>query len=327
MTSMNYIEALPSPLSDPLVVHMYTLAVVESEGNGSTVPPTGPHNYIEGTVVILVASPAPGCRFKKWEGDKVEDRYNPFTRITVDDDKAIKAVFEETVELTIVATGGGTTIPPSGNATQVTKGEVVTLKAAANEGYTFKGWTGSITDTADTVQLTMDADKLIGATFIEESEASVNKKKLYLATTNEKAYWNVDGKWTFFATPRHSLMKELDQDNHPQYHNDARGDGRYYTKAEVDEMVGGKPLAAEVAFVNQAVWTVEHNLGRLPVMAIWEETASAIVFGSQPFGTSPFGGSAAILAENTKTPTITQQGLNTTVITWGSAKTGKVVYI
>lgn len=318
---------LESDFSNPLVVRAFILNMETPTGDGSVVPDVGQHTYMEGTVVILVASPAAGSKFKTWQGDEVEDQDNKFTRIVMDDDKSIKAIFEETVELTIVATGGGSTIPPAGNVIQVAKNEVITLKAVPNDGFEFQGWSGDITDTADTIHLTMDADKLVGATFAEQETEATNNKKLYYATVNERAFWNIDGKWTFFASPRHSQLKELNQDNHPQYHNDARGDLRYYTKAEIDEMVGGKPLATEVAFVNQAVWTVEHNLGRLPVMAIWEETASAIVFGSQPFGTSPFGGAAAILAENTKTPTITQQGLNTTIITWESAKTGKVVYI
>lgn len=324
---MTFNPGLPSPMSDPLVVRMFTLDIGIPIGSGTTVPETGSHEYIEGTVVILVAAPAAGSKFKTWQGDEVEDQDNRFTRVVMDNDKSIKAIFEETVELTIVATGGGSTIPPAGNVIQVAKGEVITLKAVPNDGFEFQGWTGDITDTSDTVQLTMDADKLVGATFSEQKTEATNNKKLYYATVNERAFWNIDGKWTFFASPRHSQLKELNQDNHPQYHNDARGDLRYYTKAEIDTMVGGKPHATEVEFTNEAVWTVEHNLGRLPVMAIWEETESAIVFGSQPFGTSPFGGLAAILAENTKTPTITQQGLNTTIITWESAKTGKVVYI
>jgi uncharacterized repeat protein (TIGR02543 family) len=141
------------------------------------------------------------------------------------------------VELTVVATGGGSTIPPSGKAIQYTKGEVVILKAVPNEGYEFKGWTGDLVDNKDVTQVTMDTDKLIGATFNEKQMVSKNNKKLYFATANEKAYWNVDGRWTFFATPRHSMMKELEQDNHPQYHNNERGDARYHTKDELNAIV------------------------------------------------------------------------------------------
>jgi hypothetical protein len=248
-------------------------------------------------------------------------------------DKTLRAVFEEIMELTIVATGGGYTIPAAGKAIECVKDTAVTLKAIPNDGYEFKGWTGSITDAKDVVRIIMDDDKLIGATFNEKARAATNNKKLYLATVNEKAYWNVDGRWTFFATPRHSMLKELDQDSHPQYHNDERGDERYYTRGEIDAIIaalpsgGGTADAIEVVFTNETIWTIEHNLGRLPVITVWEETVATLGFGTQAFGTTSFGGADAILTENTKIPTITQQGLNITVITWSTAKTGKVVYV
>jgi hypothetical protein len=222
-----------SPMSDALVIGMYALEMA-ADGNGTIVPEAGTHHYIEGTAVNLVAMPAVGSRFKRWEGATVEDQNNRYTRITMNGDKSITAVFEEVVELTVVATGGGSTIPPSGKAIQYTKGEVVILKAVPNEGYEFKGWTGDLVDNKDVTQVTMDTDKLIGATFNEKQMVSKNNKKLYFATANEKAYWNVDGRWTFFATPRHSMMKELEQDNHPQYHNNERGDARYHTKDELN---------------------------------------------------------------------------------------------
>ncbi len=32
----------------------------------------------------------------------------------------------------------------------------------------------------------------------------------------------------------HGALTGLADDDHPQYHNDSRGDSRYYTKAQVD---------------------------------------------------------------------------------------------
>jgi hypothetical protein len=44
----------------------------------------------------------------------------------------------------------------------------------------------------------------------------------------------------------HGNLTGLGDDDHTQYHNDARGDARYYTKAEIDallaQLVGGTPL-------------------------------------------------------------------------------------
>ncbi len=83
----------------------------------------------------------------------------------------------------------------------------------------------------------------------------------------------------------------------------------------------------EESFSAEDPWTVTHNLGAYPAVTVWEETTAESGFGTQAFGTSYFGGAAAICTENTDGPTITQQGLNETVVTWGSNKSGKVVCI
>lgn len=41
----------------------------------------------------------------------------------------------------------------------------------------------------------------------------------------------------------HNQLAGLDQDDHPQYHNDVRGDIRYYTQAQVDGALGAKENA------------------------------------------------------------------------------------
>jgi len=42
----------------------------------------------------------------------------------------------------------------------------------------------------------------------------------------------------------HASLNGLDADDHPQYHTDARGDLRYYTKAQVDAGLAGKANTA-----------------------------------------------------------------------------------
>jgi hypothetical protein len=42
----------------------------------------------------------------------------------------------------------------------------------------------------------------------------------------------------------HASLNGLEADDHPQYHTDARGDVRYYTKAQVDAGLAGKASAA-----------------------------------------------------------------------------------
>ena len=42
----------------------------------------------------------------------------------------------------------------------------------------------------------------------------------------------------------HASLNGLEADDHPQYHTDARGDVRYYTKAQVDSGLASKANAA-----------------------------------------------------------------------------------
>lgn len=219
---MNYSVGPESDLSLPLVVRQYVLSV-NKEGNGGVFPDIGEHFYIEGTAVLLVTMPAAGSRFVRWEGDNVEDQNCSPTQITMNGNKSVKAVFKEEATLTLVSTRGGSTVPEAGVIAYV-KDSSVTLKAVPNEGYCFAGWTGDIVESGDTYTLVMDSDKTVGATFTESPTITASKKKLYYGTAKEKGFWNIDGKWMFFATPRHSQLKELEEDNHTQYLNNERHD-------------------------------------------------------------------------------------------------------
>lgn len=48
--------------------------------------------------------------------------------------------------------------------------------------------------------------------------------RLYYGIDTEKLYMNIAERWEFIGTLRHSLMQELDEDNHPQYLNVDRHD-------------------------------------------------------------------------------------------------------
>lgn len=48
----------------------------------------------------------------------------------------------------------------------------------------------------------------------------------------------------------HGALTGLADDDHPQYHNDTRGDARYYTKTAVDTALGGKVAIADVGQPN-----------------------------------------------------------------------------
>ena len=65
--------------------------------------------------------------------------------------------------LAVSATNGTVTKTP--NQTSYTSGQTVTLQATPNTGYTFSGWSGDLTGTANPATLTMNANKSVTANF------------------------------------------------------------------------------------------------------------------------------------------------------------------
>jgi hypothetical protein len=86
----------------------------------------------------------------------------------------------------------------------------------------------------------------LGSVVFETANAYTNTPKARTRSVNGGSY--VDFRGTQLYTPAgeattHGLLSGLSNDDHIQYHTDARGDIRYYTKAEVDALVaaGGSP--------------------------------------------------------------------------------------
>jgi len=129
--------------------------------------------YPFGTVVTLTAVPAPGWSFSEWSG-ALSGNTNPES-ITIDADKVVTATFTlNTYTLMVNYAGNGSgsvaitylgtlVLPPSTYA----HGTVVTLTASANTGSFFVGWSGNLTGTTNPITFTMDADKVITATFTQ----------------------------------------------------------------------------------------------------------------------------------------------------------------
>jgi uncharacterized repeat protein (TIGR02543 family) len=141
--------------------------VIDTEGNGETVPEAGAHNYSEGTVVHLEAIPDDGWEFIEWGGG-VADSNDATTTVTMDGDKRVTARFEEgEYQLTVRVDGGGSTTPTAGSHSY--RGDrTVDLEAIPNDGWEFIEWEGDVTDSGDaTTTVTMDRDKTVTARFAE----------------------------------------------------------------------------------------------------------------------------------------------------------------
>ena len=143
----------------------YTLTV-NVVGGGSVTPSGGV--YSADDVVTLTAIPNNGWVFDHWSGDAVGST-NP-TTVIMNSDKEITAVFVEEQPMQYTLTlhadppeGGTVVVIGVASASQHPAGSIVTISAIPNNGYTFKGWTGTTGDATTTV--TMNSDMTVTAHF------------------------------------------------------------------------------------------------------------------------------------------------------------------
>jgi parallel beta-helix repeat protein len=149
----------------------YTLTMGVN-GNGSTAPAVGDHDYDEGIVVDITAIPDSGWEFDSWTGD-VADTSSVTTTVTMNSGKTVTATFTEIVPvqytLTIGVSGNGSTTPAHG-AHDYDEGTVVTVTATPASGWEFVKWTGDVADISSlTTTVTMNSDNTVTAKFIELS--------------------------------------------------------------------------------------------------------------------------------------------------------------
>jgi uncharacterized repeat protein (TIGR02543 family) len=153
----------------------YTLTL--SATNGTVTKTPNQTSYTAGQTVTLQATPSMGYTFSGWSGS-LTGTANPAT-LVVDANKSVTANFTATpvtYTLTLSATNGTVTKTP--NHTSYTAGQTVTLQATPSTGYTFNGWSGSLTGTANPATLVMDANKSVSANF------AANTYTLAVSATN-----------------------------------------------------------------------------------------------------------------------------------------------
>lgn len=148
----------------------YTLNV-SAETGGKV---SGGGTYQAGVNAQATATPGADYDFAGWTGD-ASGNDNPIT-IYMDSNKSITARFRQkpvvdkrTLTVNIVGeTWGYTNLYGGGSSQhdyQYNKGEVVTLNAYPYATGEFVGWTGDVTESASSIQITMDTDKSVTATF------------------------------------------------------------------------------------------------------------------------------------------------------------------
>lgn len=143
----------------------YTLRV-PVVGQGMVTKSFDTQDYAYGTVVTLTATPAPGYSFANWSGG-LSGTNNP-AAVTLNGSRVVTATFTlNPYTLTTNVVGNGA-VAASPDLPRYKSGQTVTLTATAGPGYTFAGWSGDVTGSANPVIVTMTADRNVTATFTQD---------------------------------------------------------------------------------------------------------------------------------------------------------------
>lgn len=145
-----------------LVSYTLTVNVV---GNGTVTQNPLNTTYLSGTIVTLAAVAGTNWTFQGWSGD-VTGTQNPMN-ITMNENKTVTATFTQLAQyysLTVNVAGNGTVTKNPLNATYAS-GTNVTLTAVPSPNWTFQGWSGDVTGVQNPVNITMNGNKTVTATF------------------------------------------------------------------------------------------------------------------------------------------------------------------
>ena len=142
---------------------------VNPAGSGNiALSPNGPW-YNPNQVVQLTATPVPGYTLSSWSGDLI-GATNPAS-ITMSGSKAVTANFTQnqyTLSITIAPSSAVGSVTSNPNKATYAYGDVVTLSAIANPGYTFANWTGDVPNPPNpinNIQITISGNTSVTANF------------------------------------------------------------------------------------------------------------------------------------------------------------------
>jgi uncharacterized repeat protein (TIGR02543 family) len=142
-------------------LNTYTLSTSATNGTITLNPPGGV--YPNGTVVTVTAITNSGYTFGSWSGN-LTGSVNP-TNLTMTGNKSVTANFAliPTYTLATSATNGSIALNPPGGIYPT--GTIITNTATPDPGYSFAGWSGSLTGSTSPATIVMDGNKAITAAF------------------------------------------------------------------------------------------------------------------------------------------------------------------
>jgi uncharacterized repeat protein (TIGR02543 family) len=175
--------------SDKTITAIFTeqrhTLTVNTIGNGAVVVYPDQPDYSSDDVVSLNATADTGWAFSHWSGS-TSGSANP-KDITMDGDKSIAAHFVPCYTLTVNVTPNGTgnvyadPTPSCDNYTKYPQGTVVKLTADPGSGYVFSGWSGDASGSTNPLDVTVDRDKSVTASFVVPIEVIIDNNDANLS--------------------------------------------------------------------------------------------------------------------------------------------------
>ena len=175
------------------VLENYTVSVSATEGGTATVNNASSVTVEEGTIVTLRATANEGYDFAGWSVGGTTVSTNAVYTATVTASVEYVANFEKKAEVkkytvSVSATEGGTATVNGGQSVTVEEGSLITLRATANEGYNFVGWSvgGTTVSTNAVYTATVTASVEYVANFEKKAEV-----KRYTVSVQKSNYGKV----------------------------------------------------------------------------------------------------------------------------------------
>ncbi len=168
---MNANKSITALFTEETVVQDHTVTIAV-DGAGSTTPSAGTYTYAHGTTLTITAVADEGAEFAGFSTTGgAQSMQNPFT-LTVSSDTTVTAHFRQQVcYLHVGAVNGSVTADPVAEiAWMYPYGTRVTLTAVPDAGYRFSAWDGDAGGSEPTIEVVMDANKMIAALFVPENQ-------------------------------------------------------------------------------------------------------------------------------------------------------------
>ena len=142
--------------------NMFQLSLFSSPQIGGTLVGSG--EYTEDAEILISANPNSGYSFVKWNGEGIEDPFNPSTQISISEDRNVSASFTLLSYQLNLLPGIGGSVTGAGNYEH---GTTVSISASPDTGYSFVKWNGEGIEApfSPSTQISISEDRNVSASF------------------------------------------------------------------------------------------------------------------------------------------------------------------